>query len=181
MTLALALGCTSKGGDEGDGGSSGTSTETAGASETAATTAEPATCEGDADYTATAEVLDEGLGPTGAPVTITNCTDATAYVYQDCCYGPLSQLERKDTSDGPWRTSAPSLQCDCTGPLEPLVIEPQASIVVDTNPASFDSEPICEEPYVAIYRWTFLVGAEPDCTDCWQSVQTNEFSWFCEG
>jgi len=211
--LALALGmvgCTTKGGSEGDGasseaessetaatgdtgdtgdtgttGDSGSTGGTTSAAETSSTSAEPVDCDGAPDYTATAEVLDEGLGPTGAPVTLTNCSDATAYVYQDCCYGATSQLERKDASDEPWRTSSPSFDCDCSGPLDPLVIEPSASIVVDTNPAMYDSEPICEDPYVAIYRWTFLVGADPDpapdCTDCWESVVTNEFSWYCEG
>jgi hypothetical protein len=194
------LGCEIKGSGDDDGGdeasSETTTTETTGGStttsgdETAATaasgdgsetTAAPTDCEGSPDYTATAEVLDEGLGPTGAPVTITNCSDAVAYVYQDCCYGAAFQLERKDTADGPWRTSTPSLACDCSGPVDPLVIEPGASTVVETNPASFDSEPICQDPYSAIYRWTFLVGPEPDCEACWQSVPTNEFSWYCEG
>ena len=134
-----------------------------------------------ANYAATAEVLDEGLGPVGAPVTLANCLDATAYVYQDCCYGAAFQLERKDAADAPWRTSLPSFACDCAGPIEPLVIPPHSEIVVDTNPAQFDIEPICQEPYSAIYRWTFLVGDEPDCPDCWQDVPTNEFGWYCEG
>lgn len=206
VSLAVALvaiGCTTKGGSEGEGASSGAdSGETADtggtgdtggsggtgqteatttAGETSATTSEPVECDGAPDYTATAEVLDEGLGPTGAPVTIANCSGATAYVYQDCCYGATNRLERKDAVDDPWHTSEPSFECDCSGPIDPLVIEPGTSIVVETNPAEYDSEPICEDPYVAIYRWTFLVGPEPDCAECWQTVPTNEFSWYCEG
>jgi hypothetical protein len=167
------------GGDETTSGSE--TTGTAESAEGSETTAAPVNCEGSPDYTATAEVLDEGLGPTGAPVTITNCSGEAAYVYQDCCYGATYQLERKDTADGPWRTSTPSFECDCGGPIEPLVIEPGSSIVVETNPAMFDSEPICQDPYSAIYRWTFLVGPDPDCPECWQTVPTNEFSWYCEG
>ncbi|MCX4246892.1 hypothetical protein [Paraliomyxa miuraensis] len=61
------------------------------------------------------------------------------------------------------------------------MIPPLGAIVVETNPASFDSEPICQEPYVAIYRWTFWVGPQPECDDCWQDVPTNDLSWYCEG
>jgi hypothetical protein len=204
---ALLLGplaCTTRPGSEDDATSSAvtttatTGTESTGAETTAETTgaettaetattaaaettAGPAMCESEADYTATAEVLDEGLGPTGAPVTIVNCASTIAYVRQDCCYGAAFQLERKDTADGPWRTSMPALACDCEGFVEPLVIEAGGSIVVETNPAAYDAEPICQDPYSAIYRWTFSVGPEPDCTDCWQAVPTNEFSWYCEG
>lgn len=206
VVALVAVGCTTKGGSEGDGASSeagsGETADTGGtgdsggsggsggsgelettttAGETSATTSEPAECDGAPDYTATAEVLDEGLGPTGAPVTIANCSGETAYVFQDCCYGATIRLERKDAVDDPWHASKPSFECDCSGPIDPLVIEPGASIVVETNPAEYDSEPICEDPYVAIYRWTFLVGPEPDCDECWQTVPTNEFSWYCEG
>lgn len=188
-----SVGCTDRTGSEDDGTSSGgAATETTVAETTAAattaieTTAAETTsgieaCEMVAEYIATAEVLDEGLGPISAPVTILNCLDGPAYVRQDCCYGAAFQLERKDTADGAWRTSSPAVACDCEGFVEPLVIPPSSSIVVDTNPAQYDAEPICEDPYVAIYRWTFVVGPEPDCDDCWQSVPTNEFSWYCEG
>jgi hypothetical protein len=146
------------------------------------TTAEPGTCEDAmADYSATAEVIDQGLGPEGATVTIVNCLDELAYVYQDCCYGAAFQLERKNASADPWYPSQPSFVCDCMGPIEPLMIEPLGEIVIETNPAEFDSEPICQEPYFAIYRWIFLVGPEPACAECWQSVPTNEMDWYCEG
>lgn len=192
--LVLLLGgCGGKGGNEDDGvasaseddsvtaGGTATTSEPPDTGDTGTATGAPVDCDGAPDYTATADVLDEGLGPIAAPVTIANCGDATAYVYQDCCYGAAFQLERKDASDAPWRTSMPSVACDCAGPLAPLEIAPGTSIAFDTQPSSFDSEPICEDPYFAIYRWTFLVGPEPDCDECWQSVPTNEFSWYCEG
>ena len=139
-------------------------------------------CEGGATgYLATAEVLDEGLGPTGAPVTIDNCTNEVAYVQQDCCHGAAFMLERKDTVEDPWRMSQPSIDCDCEGPVEPLAIEPLSRIVIETQPAAFDAEPLCVEPYSAIYRWTFLVADQPECRDCWQEVPTNEMGWYCEG
>ncbi len=57
----------------------------------------PAMCDGGGTYQAIAEVIDEGLGPTGAPVTLHNCTDALAYVRQDCCYGAAFMLEARNT------------------------------------------------------------------------------------
>ncbi len=132
-------------------------------------------------YLAMAEVLDEGLGPTGAPVTLKNCTETTAYVRQDCCFGAAFFLERKDAPDDPWRMSQPSMDCDCEGFIEPLVIEPGQSMVLETQPASFDAEPLCLDPYSAIYRWTFSMGAQADCTECWEDVPTNDMNWYCEG
>ena len=53
-------------------------------------------------------------------------------------------------------------------------------IVIDSCPPCVDSVSLCSVGS-AWYRWTFSIGSDPACTDCWEAVTTNEFSWYCEG
>ena len=178
LVLVCITSCVDRNTSESQGGGSGSGGE-AGSAESA--TGAAAVCPGSsARYLATATTEDSGLGISNAPVTISNCTDEPAYVRQDCCFGATYSLERRNTPDDPWEEATFGVACDCSGPAEPLVIAAGEEIVIDSCPPCVDSVSLCTVG-AAWYRWTFSVGPEPDCTDCWDAVTTNEFSWYCEG
>jgi hypothetical protein len=70
--------------------------------------------------------------------------------------------------------------CDCSGFVDPLVIPAGGEIVIDSCPPCLDSVPLCSVGE-AWYRWTFFIASDPGCSNCWEAVTTNEFSWYCEG
>ena len=158
-------------------GSSDTDSPTGGSPTTGGSTAcaDPTTT-----YEVSIEVIDTGLGISGAPATIRNCTDTTAYVRNDCCYGPTYFLERRDSPDDPWMMATAGVACDCMGFVDPLEIEPGEEIEVPTNPPAYDSVPLCDVG-IAYYRWTFFVGPDPDDEAAFEALTTDEFSWYCEG
>jgi hypothetical protein len=205
LALVVAAGCTAREVGDGDGGggdtgSTSAATNTEGASlsgvptsgdDAPATTAvdgsgggesgppPPTTCADGSDFAATAELIDSGLGPTGAAVTVLNCTDVEALVQQDCCFGAAYQLERRDADSPRWAPTDPAVACDCKGPVDPLVVEPMGQISFETNPSGLDAEPVCAVGSVE-YRYILEI-ARSDCADCWQSVTTTAFDWYCEG
>ncbi len=143
--------------------------------------ATPEACVGvEANYVVDATVDDDGLGPTNAPITVTNCRPEPAYVRQDCCYGPTYFLERQNPGEEGWHMSVPAQACDCEGPGRPLVLDALSSLQFDSCPGCFDVEPLCDVG-TALYRWTIFVGPEPACEDCWEMHVTPELEWYCEG
>jgi hypothetical protein len=63
--------------------------------------------------------------------------------------------------------------------VDPLVVEPMGQISFETNPSGLDAEPVCAVGSVE-YRYILEI-ARSDCADCWQSVTTTAFDWYCEG
>ena len=198
-SLLLALGCTAR--EVSDGGGAGDDAETTDATETTGAgggsqsgAAEggadsgdgggtaappPSTCADGSDFAATAELIDTGLGPGGASVTIENCTEVDGLLFQDCCFGAGFHLQRRDDPAEAWRDTSPNVACDCAGPVEPTVIAPGTTLQFETNPSGLDSEPICAVGSLE-YRY-ILRAARSDCDDCWQDVPTTAFGWYCEG
>lgn len=139
----------------------------------------PSTCADGSDFAATAELIDTGLGPGGADVTLENCTEIEALLFQDCCFGAAFRLQRRDDPGDPWRDTSPDVACDCEGPVEPTVIAPQATFAFMASPSGLDSESICG---VGTLEYRFILrAARSDCEDCWQDVPTTAFGWYCEG